>query len=80
MAHSYSFKTPNLSLDEEIVRFFEDFYRISDTPGNHDNYVDQFADDATFIVAHKKNHGSDGRSPRSPVNISGILRMLNPKR
>ena len=61
MSHVHSFKTPeDLRLDESIIRFFEDFYRISDTPGDHDNYVDQFTDDATFIVAHKKNHGHDG--------------------
>lgn len=32
MAHSYAFKTPDVSLDREVIQFFEDFYRISDTP------------------------------------------------
>jgi len=60
MTHSYSFEKPALEVNGEIVQFLEDFYRISDTPGDHDNYVDQFADDATFIVAGKKNQGREG--------------------
>lgn len=59
MSHSYPFETPELSLDNGILQFFEDFYRISDTPGDHDNYVDQFAQDATFIVGPKKNQGHE---------------------
>lgn len=69
MAHSYSFETPGVSLDQGIVKFFEDFYRISDTPGDHDNYVSQFANNATFIVAGKKNHGREGtfHAIRQPI-------------
>ncbi|PKS05384.1 hypothetical protein jhhlp_008759 [Lomentospora prolificans] len=60
MAQSYSFKTPpGVTIDGEIVQFLESFYRISDTPGDHDNYVDQFEEDATFIVAGKRNRGRD---------------------
>ena len=61
MAHSYSSAYPtDTSVDEGVVKFFEDFYRISDTPGDHDNYVDQFTPDATFKLASKKAVGKDG--------------------
>ena len=63
MAHSYTFETPAVSLDQDIISFFQSFYAISDTPGNHPTYVDQFAEDATFIVAGKKNQGHSGNLP-----------------
>lgn len=72
MAHSYAFETPDVSLDQGIIDFFQSFYAISDTPGNHPTYVDQFAEDATFIVAGKKNQGHAGiissRPPSLPLN------------
>ncbi|KAK2595292.1 hypothetical protein QQS21_007007 [Conoideocrella luteorostrata] len=59
MAHSYKPQYPEGNpASAEIVKFFEDFYRTSDIPGEHDQYVDLFAKDATFIMASKKSHGS----------------------
>ena len=66
MAHSITFETPDVSLDQGIIDFFQSFYAISDTPGNHPTYVDQFAEDATFIVAGKKNQGHAGKIPSRP--------------
>lgn len=71
MAHTYSFETPRLSLDQDILQFFEDFYNISDTAGDHDSYVSQFVDDATFIVAGRKNQGREGQD--FPVTLHIVL-------
>lgn len=61
MAHSYSSLYPaGSSVELDIVEFFENFYRVSDTPGHHENYVDQFTQDATFILASKKAVGRQG--------------------
>ncbi|KFH44092.1 hypothetical protein ACRE_051360 [Hapsidospora chrysogenum ATCC 11550] len=49
-----------VSVDPEIVAFFEEFYRISDTPGAHDEYVDLFTQDATFKLASKQATGHEG--------------------
>lgn len=64
MTNSYQAVYPgDLAVSPEIVQFFEDFYRISDIPGEHDRYVDQFTQDAIFILASKKSHGKQGLSP-----------------
>ncbi|EFX03935.1 hypothetical protein CMQ_863 [Grosmannia clavigera kw1407] len=41
------------------VQFFNDFYRISDTPEAHTEYCDMFSPDATFILASKTIVGSE---------------------
>ncbi|QDS73594.1 hypothetical protein FKW77_001545 [Venturia effusa] len=38
--------------------FFEEFYRISDTPDAHDRYVEQFTEGATLIMASRVCKGS----------------------
>ncbi|KAK6221572.1 hypothetical protein LQW54_001344 [Pestalotiopsis sp. IQ-011] len=48
-----------VTVDPEVVQFFEDFYRISDTPGGHDVYVDQFTSAATFKLGSKSSQGTD---------------------
>ncbi|GAB0137625.1 hypothetical protein EsDP_00005882 [Epichloe bromicola] len=59
MAHSYKAQYPAESnVPPEIVHFFQDFYRNSDIPGEHDQYVHQFTKDATFILASTKSVGS----------------------
>ncbi|CAH0044378.1 unnamed protein product [Clonostachys solani] len=63
MSHTYKSEYPSgLTTDPEIVQFFEDFYKTSDTPGAHDQYVDLFAKDATFILASKHCVGHDDGS------------------
>lgn len=46
--------------DEGIATFLNSFYTISDTPGNHEMYANQFKSDATFILAGKRASGYDG--------------------
>ena len=63
MAHSYKSEYPaGPTVSPDIKSFFEHFYRASDLPGEHDQYVDFFTDDATFIMASKKATGSQGES------------------
>ncbi|ROT35155.1 hypothetical protein SODALDRAFT_353535 [Sodiomyces alkalinus F11] len=58
MSPSYKSEYPaGLAVDSSIISFFENFYRISDTPGNHEAYADNFTDDATFILASKVSRG-----------------------
>ncbi|KAK2751126.1 hypothetical protein FQN57_000201 [Myotisia sp. PD_48] len=54
---TYTFQS-SPSLDAEIVQFFQDFYRISDNPESHDEYVNQFTADSTFTLASKTGNGS----------------------
>ncbi|CAI6084193.1 hypothetical protein V2G26_020211 [Clonostachys chloroleuca] len=60
MSHTYKSDYPSdLTTDPEIVQFFEDFYKTSDTPGAHDKYVDLFTKDAQFVLASKRSVGHD---------------------
>ena len=52
---------PHQQHDQAYVRFIEDFYRISDTPDVHDQWVDQYTPDATLVLASKKARGHEGR-------------------
>lgn len=64
MSHSYASAYPTAAtVSEGIKAFFENFYRISDTPTAHSEYVRQFAQDATFKLASKTAKGHDGISP-----------------
>lgn len=58
-----------VTVDPEVVQFFEDFYRISDTPGGHDVYVDQFTSDATFKLGSKSSQGTDGMERQSATSL-----------
>ncbi|KAL9075313.1 MAG: hypothetical protein Q9161_001690 [Pseudevernia consocians] len=42
-----------------LRHFFETFYRISDTPGAHEEYVESFTRDGVVIMASAKAEGSD---------------------
>jgi len=60
MPHTYkSTYSSNIQVDDRIKLFFEDFYRISDTPDAHERYVDFFTDDATFVLASKRGKGRE---------------------
>ena len=52
-------------LSPQYKDFFENFYRISDTADAHEHYAQQFADDATLIMASKTARGRDGESTHS---------------
>ncbi|UNI17583.1 hypothetical protein JDV02_003915 [Purpureocillium takamizusanense] len=60
MSHSYKAEYPaGASVDPGIVQFLQDFYAVSDVPGEHDRYVDMLTEDATFIMASKRARGRD---------------------
>lgn len=43
-----------------LVAFMEDFYRTSDTESQHEQYVQNFAKDATLIMGPKEAKGESG--------------------
>ena len=61
MPHSYTSQyPPNIQIDKGIKAFFEEFYKISDTPDAHEKYADCFTGDATLVMASKKGVGREG--------------------
>jgi len=48
------------SVDSDIIQFFIDFYKISDSPTAHDTYTGMFTGDATFILASSTSIGREG--------------------
>jgi len=59
--HTYtSSYPPGIQIDEGIKTFFEEFYRVSDTPEAHERYVENFTEDAVLVMGSKKGVGRDG--------------------
>lgn len=57
---SYISDYPSIEFDSSYKKFFQDFYKISDTPDAHEKYAQQFTKDATLVMASKKVHGFSG--------------------
>ena len=57
---SYIAELPSLNIDEQIPKFFERFYAVSDDPVAHEDYARSFTDDATFIMGSKGVKGYKG--------------------
>lgn len=53
--------------------FFENFYKISDTPEAHELYSQQFTEDATLIMASKTAKGRVGMAFFFLVNSTQLL-------
>ncbi|RTE83524.1 hypothetical protein BHE90_001934 [Fusarium euwallaceae] len=45
----YTIQAASPTLSSDIIRFFEEFYIITDNPAEQENYVDQYTPDAVFI-------------------------------
>ncbi|KAB8343187.1 hypothetical protein FH972_022777 [Carpinus fangiana] len=61
MPQSYASDYPQgIQVDPEFKAFFEDFYKISDTPEAHEKYSQQFTSDATLVMASKTVKGTEG--------------------
>jgi hypothetical protein len=54
---------PSSEVDSGIKQFFEEFYKISDTPEPHTLYAEQFTKDAVLVMASKRCEGYDGKAP-----------------
>jgi len=68
MMSTYTSQWPkDLPQDPALIKFYEDFYRISDTPNAHEQYADQFTEDATLIMISKEAKGREGMSSPRPV-------------
>jgi hypothetical protein len=52
--------SPIPPLHPSIGSFLSDFYRVSDSPDAHDDYVNFFTQDASFVMASKQARGHDG--------------------
>ncbi|OAA50495.1 hypothetical protein NOR_00945 [Metarhizium rileyi] len=73
MAHTYRAICPDgIDISPDMIEFLGDFYRISDIPGEHDQYVDLFMPSATFILASKRASGKEGSrlQPASPAQTA----------
>jgi hypothetical protein len=46
----------------EIRSFFEEFYKRSDTPGDHERYAQSFAKSGKLIMGPNEANGRDGMS------------------
>ena len=58
---SYESKWPSEpEQNNELVKFFQQFYEISDTPDAHEKYSEQFTKNATLIMVAKKVQGRSG--------------------
>ena len=74
----YSIQTASdASVQPHILEFIKDFYRISDTFGETEKYVDQFTPNATFVVASKKASGHPGTTP--PF-LNSLVTLTNARR
>lgn len=64
MDHSYNYSNicPSGAQMGEVTRFFEEFFRISDTPDVHEQYTRNFAENATFILASNTSKGREGEN------------------
>jgi hypothetical protein len=59
MSSSYTSSYPGTTFSPAYKQFFESFYKISDTPDAHAQYVDQFTPDAKLIMASRQCDGSE---------------------
>ncbi|TGO87198.1 hypothetical protein BPOR_0243g00070 [Botrytis porri] len=58
--HSYKSEYPQGDeVDEGIREFFEAFYKLSDTEEKHEEYANQFAEDAEVIMGVKRVKGRE---------------------
>jgi len=61
MSHSYKSEYPaGVEIDAGIKTFFEEFYKLSDTPEAHEQYANSFTKDATVVMGIKKVVGRPG--------------------
>jgi hypothetical protein len=62
----------------EIRSFFEEFYKVSDTPDALEKYADQFTKGGKLIMGPNEVNGRDGTWPTSaPSSLSGIRCWLD---
>jgi len=57
---SYASQYPDVTIDPAIKQFYEEFYKISDTPDAHEKYAQSFTEDATVVMGSKTAKGRSG--------------------
>lgn len=73
---SYASDYPQVEIDADVKKFFEEFYQTSDTAGAHEKYADAFTPDATLIMASKKVKGRDGSLPILHQHLTSLTPFL----
>lgn len=56
----YQSSFPDVPVKSEVKSFFEEFYKISDTPDAHEKYAEQFTNNAKLIMASNEVNGRPG--------------------
>lgn len=56
----YTSQYPDVPVDSTLKKYFEEFYKTSDTPGADEQYANSFTEDATLIMASKTVKGKSG--------------------
>lgn len=77
---AYASEYPSVEFDSAYKEFFEQFYATSDTPDAHEEYVGNFTNDATLIMASKKVKGSDGMLCRQlAIAVHWLIMIRDPR-
>lgn len=58
----------------DVQSFFERFYKVSDTPDEHEQYASFFTIEATLVMGSKRAHGTDGKKTFA-LTFSGALNL-----
>lgn len=78
MSSVYTVQSASPLLDGDIIRFFENFYRITDTPTEINLYLGQFIPNAVFIRGVcEVNHGINGEACPSPSQLLIVVAGIN---
>lgn len=64
----YSSSYPDVSFPASYRKFFEEFYKTSDTPDAHERYAEFFTEDATLVMASKTARGHAGETIKSSLS------------
>lgn len=51
---------PGGQVRPEIQAFYEEFYKVTDTPDAHERYIDMFTSDAKIIMGVNEFNGQNG--------------------
>ena len=73
----YTSQYPRIPVDSVIKAYFEEFYKLSDTPDAHEAYTNAFTEDATLIMASKKAQGRSGNWTYVCTTIIALKTCVN---
>lgn len=74
----YTSRYPDVPVDPALKKYFEDFYKTSDTPGADEKYANSFTEDATLTMASKTVTGRSGMKAVENMPLNAELRPWYP--